>query len=331
MSVSVPGTRRPVGSTGIGIPALRNARTPTGGDRLSKRGPAFLGAVCQSEYLVLVYPRTAVALGCARASSQFHSRTVWRSGGQVEEVRKPPRERWSRRRRLAGSPVRSVTFLECTPTYRCRRRCSSGSAPASSESAVAAPSSSRSICHGASVAESRGPGFATGFSGRLPCWPPWGWPGCRRSGRACARQLGRSDRSSPGQHRLAGPEEHPEVEPERPVLDVIAVGRLVLFHVAVAAVGHLPVAADPGLHLAAEVQELRLEAGEVIVRERTRTHEAHLAGDDVPDLGQLVDARAAQERPDERDDARVAPQLHRAAPLLARADVELEVLVQPPL
>src|SRR5258705_8992941 len=40
----------------------RNARTPTGGDRLSKRGPAFLGPVCQSQYLVLVYPRTAVAV-----------------------------------------------------------------------------------------------------------------------------------------------------------------------------------------------------------------------------------------------------------------------------
>src|SRR5258705_5518910 len=40
----------------------RNARTPTGGDRLSKRGPAFLGAVCQAKYLVLVYPRTAVAV-----------------------------------------------------------------------------------------------------------------------------------------------------------------------------------------------------------------------------------------------------------------------------
>src|SRR5258705_11506695 len=44
----------------------RNARTPTGGDRLSKRGPAFLGPVCQSWYCVLVYPRTAVALGRAR-------------------------------------------------------------------------------------------------------------------------------------------------------------------------------------------------------------------------------------------------------------------------
>src|SRR5258705_2458188 len=45
----------------------------TGGDRLSKSGPAFLGPVCQSRYQVLVYPRTAVALGCARAS--------WRSEG----------------------------------------------------------------------------------------------------------------------------------------------------------------------------------------------------------------------------------------------------------
>src|SRR5258705_2969823 len=46
------------------------------GPRLESRSPpvgvrAFLGAVCQSKYLVLVYPRTAVALGRARASSQF--------------------------------------------------------------------------------------------------------------------------------------------------------------------------------------------------------------------------------------------------------------------
>src|SRR5258705_4849339 len=59
--------------------APRNARTPTGGDRLSNSDPAFLGLVCQSRYQVLVYPRTAVAAPGAGPSLRLRSGQALRS------------------------------------------------------------------------------------------------------------------------------------------------------------------------------------------------------------------------------------------------------------
>src|SRR5258705_5668292 len=73
--------------------APRNARTPTGGDRLSKSDPAFLGPVCQSSYQVLKYPRTAVAVPGAGPSRRLRSGQALRSGRQRGARRPPQRVR----------------------------------------------------------------------------------------------------------------------------------------------------------------------------------------------------------------------------------------------
>src|SRR3989449_7911652 len=111
------------------------------------------------------------------------------------------------------------------------------------------------------------------------------------------------------------PEQDPEIEPERPVPDVIRVPRFLARHVGHRALAHLSHPAEPWTHLMPERAEVGAELREVVVRERPGTDQAHVAGDDVPELGQLVDAEPAQPPPDVRDHARVVQELHARVPL----------------
>src|SRR5262245_33503476 len=98
-----------------------------------------------------------------------------------------------------------------------------------------------------------------------------------------------------------GAEQDPQVEPQRPVEDVERVARFLAGHVGHRALAHLPHPAETGPHLVAEGAKLRGELGQVVVRERPRTYQAHVPPDDVPELRELVDAEPAQPVPDIRN------------------------------
>src|SRR5262245_47116356 len=52
----------------------------------------------------------------------------------------------------------------------------------------------------------------------------------------------------------------------------------------------------------------------MVLRKRSRAHDTHIAPDDVPELGQFVEARAAEEATDPRQNARVLLKLEEAHP-----------------
>src|SRR5205823_7977615 len=91
-----------------------------------------------------------------------------------------------------------------------------------------------------------------------------------------------------------GPQEDPEVEPQRPVLDVPGVLLEPLGPRDLVPPLNLRPAGDPGPHrqpppvLLGVVRDLLDEVG-------TRTDQAHPAQDDMDELRQLVEARTAQE------------------------------------
>src|SRR5215470_445242 len=124
-------------------------------------------------------------------------------------------------------------------------------------------------------------------------------------------------------------EEDPEIEPERPVANVVGVPRFLPGDVGHRALAHLPHPAEAGPHLVAEIPELSAELREVIVRERTGPDQAHVTAHDVPQLRQLVDAEPAQPRAHAGNHARIVEQLHARLPLVPGLGMRGEVPGQP--
>src|SRR5690606_28098265 len=92
-----------------------------------------------------------------------------------------------------------------------------------------------------------------------------------------------------------------EIQPERPVLDVVEVVLDALLEVGIAAPAvHLGPAGDPGLHhvLLHVLRHLLLELRDEHRPLRARPDDRHLALEHVDELRQLIEARAAQERPE---------------------------------
>ncbi len=95
-------------------------------------------------------------------------------------------------------------------------------------------------------------------------------------------------------------QEDDEVEEERAVLDVVEVQALVGVEGRVVAGLDLPQAGDAGPHLV-PVVEVGGELVDLVAQRRAGPDEAHVALQDVDQLGQLVEARAAQDVADPRD------------------------------
>src|SRR5213593_2775609 len=100
--------------------------------------------------------------------------------------------------------------------------------------------------------------------------------------------------TSTSEGRRQGAEQNPQVEPQRPVADVIRVARCLAGHVGHRALAHLPHPAETRTDLVAERAELRAEFRQVVVGKRPWTDEAHVALGGVPELGVLRDAEPTQ-------------------------------------
>src|SRR5262245_62049730 len=97
-----------------------------------------------------------------------------------------------------------------------------------------------------------------------------------------------------------GARENPEVEADRPVLDVVAVETHDFVEVDdFAPAADLPQAREARLHReAAEV--MRLVILEIRFEERAWAHERHVAGEDVVELRQLVETPATNDAAEPR-------------------------------
>src|SRR5664279_6221677 len=115
----------------------------------------------------------------------------------------------------------------------------------------------------------------------------------------------RSVRATPAQDGQRGARDDLDVEPHRPVLDVVEVQPHEVVEAERRAPGDLPEARDARQHAVAAAVP-GLEALVVAQRQRARADEAHLAAQHVPELGQLVDREAAQDAADRRDAGVVA-------------------------
>jgi hypothetical protein len=120
-----------------------------------------------------------------------------------------------------------------------------------------------------------------------------------------------------------GFEEDEEVTEEGPGFDVLAIDRYALGVGQGAAAGDLPEAGESGLYAAV--------AGESIAvlfyfggDDRAGAYKAHLAGENVPHLGELIEAVAAEEGAD-RGNTGVVAELVSLVPLGAGLGVALEV------
>src|SRR6266849_6478363 len=119
-------------------------------------------------------------------------------------------------------------------------------------------------------------------------------PACTGTSRSALAGTGASE----GRRQRA--EQDPQIEPQRPVADVVGVAGFLPGHVGHRSLAHLPHPAETGPHLVTEGPELTAELGEVVIGEWPRPHQAHVTLDDVPELRQLVDAEPAQPTPDVR-------------------------------
>src|SRR5947209_1768167 len=106
-------------------------------------------------------------------------------------------------------------------------------------------------------------------------------------------------RAAPGGNGRQGLGEDRDVEPDRPVLEVVEVETYEVVEAEVDAAGDLPKAGhsrEDEVALPMPVVELDV----VAQRQRARADERHLAAKHVEDLRQLVDRVPAQEAPDPR-------------------------------
>src|SRR5690606_19069488 len=104
-------------------------------------------------------------------------------------------------------------------------------------------------------------------------------------------------------HRL---DEDEHVAQEGPFADIAAVELHALVVVDIAAAAHLPEAGNAGTNGSIMVNLVGI-ADHLVLHDRTRPDKAHVATDDVDELGQFVEAGDAQEAPKPRD-ARVVAQ-----------------------
>src|SRR5439155_17194983 len=127
-----------------------------------------------------------------------------------------------------------------------------------------------------------------------------GLSGVSRGYRIAAEGQKRSVRARVAEHAGEGQQDDLDVEPERPVPDVVEVVLDATVERRVAAQSvHLRPAGDPGLDVVA--QHVAGHRGAKLVHVdwalRPRTHQAHLAEEHVPELRQLVERERAQDRP----------------------------------
>src|SRR5437868_3477757 len=101
-------------------------------------------------------------------------------------------------------------------------------------------------------------------------------------------------------HGRNRPQHDADVEPERPVLNVLAIQSHDLLEVHdMAATTHLPKTRDARLGTKPP-KVVRLVVLEIGFEERTGSHEGHVAPENVPDLRQLVETPTPQKASDPR-------------------------------
>src|SRR5438105_3824360 len=98
--------------------------------------------------------------------------------------------------------------------------------------------------------------------------------------------------------------------------------------VAIGAIRHLPQTCNTRWNLASQLAHPGGKEVQMIPRERSRTHEAHRAGHDIPELRQLVETPTAEERAEAGDDARVGFELHPLSPLAPRRAALTKMLLE---
>lgn len=114
----------------------------------------------------------------------------------------------------------------------------------------------------------------------------------------------------PAEHRWYGPQQNPEIEPERCSLDVVEIVLGMLVHELGSAAGHLPPAGQPLRYEEAAVLPRLVARQHDLDQFRSRAHQAHLAPQHVDELRQLIQAGPAEEAPDPGD-PRIVPPLVR--------------------
>src|SRR4051794_38452095 len=131
---------------------------------------------------------------------------------------------------------------------------------------------------------------------RTCCWRPWrrDWNGCWRA------DGGRSVGAAALQDDADGLEQQADIAPEGPVRDVEVVEFDHLLERDPRPPQHLPQARHPRGEVEA-VACVAVDATVLVLDERTRADEAHVAPKNVPQLRQLVDAQVAQDATDARD------------------------------
>src|SRR5262249_34670146 len=124
----------------------------------------------------------------------------------------------------------------------------------------------------------------------------------------------RSVSALPGDRRPRRRQKDPEVGRERPRSSVAEVEAHHLVERGAASPPDLPGPRDPGPRLEnAPTMPGRVPL-ELVGQRRARPHERHVSPEDVPELGQLVEARLPEEVPEPRDPA-VMGELERARPV----------------
>src|SRR6266849_5002125 len=106
-----------------------------------------------------------------------------------------------------------------------------------------------------------------------------------------------------------------DVEPQRPVPDVVGIVKFLFFQPPIAAHHHLPHPAKARTHGGSQLTEVGPEATEVVLGKWTGTNQTHRSVYYVPQLRQFIDAKTTHEITDQRDDAWVVQQLNVSMPL----------------
>src|SRR5690348_17161060 len=109
-------------------------------------------------------------------------------------------------------------------------------------------------------------------------------------------------RARADQHNRNRAPENFDVEPERPVVDVLEIEAdpiLEILHVVPSA--YLPETGQARPHAQATAMREVVEAFHFVNRQRPRTNEAHLAAKHVEELREFIDAELAQNFPEGRD------------------------------
>src|SRR5450759_1576191 len=129
----------------------------------------------------------------------------------------------------------------------------------------------------------------------------------RRTGGEARRESGSADCRSasslppgPAQDRRQGPGDDLEVQPEGPSVDVVEVLLHPVVELRAVARAYLPEPGDARLHRQPAAVP-RVVVGDLARQRRAWAHKTHLAPQYVPQLGQLIERRSAQETPDTRD------------------------------